>query len=177
MKTLALVTGLAASLAALLPAATASAVDMKPQIAVPSPHGDGDIEGCWTADRHLYGPYKLRFCVRADGGSYRVTGGGLNCRAGLDWTQTPRGYRFTLDRASCGRRTDWSADSFTCEATYRPALMPDGEGYGPGGYGFEDKKTPKVAVPSHDEEIEVLSCRYKPSVPGYPMKRFNAVRG
>jgi hypothetical protein len=147
----------------------ASAAQVQPKIAVPSP-GPAGIQGCWSADRMLYGPYQLTFCVDRFGGSYQVTGGGLNCRAELTWWKGWNGYRFAMERAKCGRGTDWTADSFVCEVKYEPVYS--GRSADEDDSGFE----PKIAVPSPDPSVAKLDCRYKPSVLGYPSRRFAAYR-
>lgn len=169
MNTLSTLKGLVAAAAAVASIGIANASQIEPKIAVPSP-GPAGIQGCWSADRMLYGPYQLTFCLDRSGGSYRVTGGGLNCRAELTWWKGWNGYRFAMERAECGRGTDWTADSFTCEVRYEPVYYnrsTEDEGF-----------EPKIAVPSPspDPENVKLDCRYKPSVFGYPAKRFAAYR-
>jgi hypothetical protein len=147
---------------------SAGAAEFEPRIAVPSPGVTG-LNGCWLADRDLYGPYQLSFCLDRFGGSYRVTGGGLDCRADLTWRKSWNGYRFTMQRATCGNGTDWTADSFSCEVRATPVVhgAPSDEGL-----------EPKIAVPSPRPEPAAakLDCRYKPAVFGYPSRRFAAYR-
>ena len=162
--------GFVAAAATVASVGIANAGQVEPKIAVPSPGAKG-IEGCWSADRDLYGPYQLSFCLDRFGGSYRVTGGGLNCRAELTWWKSWKGYRFAMERAECGRGTDWTADSFTCEVKYDPVYdnrTSEDEG------GLEAKIA--VPSPSPDPTLAKLDCRYKPSVFGYPAKRFAAYR-
>lgn len=170
MQTLATLKGLVAAAATVASIGIVNAGQVEPKIAVPSP-GSAGIQGCWSADRMLYGPYQLSFCLDRFGGSYRVTGGGLNCRAELTWWKGWNGYRFAMERAECGRGTDWTADSFTCVVKVEPVYYnrnTEDDG------GLE----PKIAVPSPspDPETMKLDCRYKPSVFGYPAKRFAAYR-
>lgn len=162
---------LVAAAAAVASITAANAGQVQPKIAVPSP-GPAGIQGCWSADRDLYGPYQLSFCLDRFGGSYRVTGGGLNCRAELTWWKGWNGFRFAMERAECGRGTDWTADSFTCEVRYEPVY------YNRSGSEDEAGLEPKIAVPAPtpDPSIASLDCRYKPSVFGYPAKRFAAYR-
>src|SRR5690242_5895646 len=48
----------------------------------PQPPAGG---GCYQIAERLYGPYSMTFCLR-NRGTYRVTGGGLNCSGGLTWS-------------------------------------------------------------------------------------------
>jgi hypothetical protein len=162
--------GLIVAALAVSSVAGANAAQVQPKIAVPSP-GPAGIQGCWSADRTLYGPYQLTFCLDKFGGSYQVTGGGLNCHADLTWWKGWNGYRFAMERAKCGRGTDWTADSFTCQVKYEPVYSGRSTDEDEG---FE----PKIAVPSPspDPEVAKLDCRYKPSVIGYPSRRFTAYR-
>ena len=81
----------AALAAVLLCASSATSVAQEPnaQVVVPD-RGGGNIAGCYRVQGPLYGPYRMTFCLGA-GDSYQVTGGGLNCRAGLDWHRTGHG--------------------------------------------------------------------------------------
>ena len=171
MTTLSTLKGLVAAAATVASIGIANAGQIEPKIAVPSP-GPAGIQGCWTADRDLYGPYQLSFCLDRFGGSYRVTGGGLNCRAELTWWRGSNGYRFAMERATCGNGTDWTADSFTCEVKAEPVT------YGNRTAEDDEGLEPKIAVPSPtpDPQTVKLDCRYKPSVFGYPAKRFAAYR-
>jgi len=126
-------------------------------VTIPAP-SDG-IAGCWTADRNLYGPYSLRFCIneQADG-SYTVIGGGLRCNARLTGQQIwGGGYSFTMSRAHCGRGTDWTADTFTCH-------LMSGRSDGP-----------RIAVPD-TTGLARLTCTYIPAVWGYSWTQFSADR-
>jgi hypothetical protein len=154
-----LTTGLAAALAAATAAATSAAAEYKPYVAVPS-HGDASVKGCWHADRNLYGPYRLRFCLGSgQSGSYRVTGGGLYCHGELTWSRDHRGrVNVSLARSSCGAGQDWTADRFTCDVTSG---------------GYADTGKPRIMVPAPGRG---LSCTYMPVVWGYPWKSFQASR-
>lgn len=143
----------------------AFASTVEPRVAVPSQPG---VEGCWTADRNLYGPYRLRFCLNGGQGSYHVTGGGLDCRAGLHVSpQWGGGYAVSLRRAHCGRGTDWTADQLSCR------LVSDG--WGNGGYDDYGRGRPRVAVPTPSRSH--LACTYRPAAWGYGTTTFTAHRG
>jgi hypothetical protein len=127
-----------------------------PRIMVPSPTPARGITGCWAADRDLYG-YSLRFCVHPGGNaSYTVRGSGLHCHARLDWDETWGGYRFAMNRTSCGHGMDWTADTFTCALN---------AGYGQG--------IGRMPVPSHGSRLD---CTYRPAVWGYRPTSFSAHR-
>ena len=120
--------------------------------------GGGDIRGCWTADRGLYGPHQLTFCIGGfTGSNYMVTGNGLDCRARLAWRHTVGGYSFAMRRSRCGWGTDWTGDRFTC-------VMRSG--------GWDGD--PRVAVPSQGGSR--LDCYYMPAAWGYPPTTFSAYR-
>ena len=145
--------------------ATASSEGVRPRVEVPSeptmpsypaPSNAG-IDGCWSADQHLYGRYRLSFCPnRHGGGHYRVTRNGLHCSAGLTWSRLGGTYQFAMQRAHCGKHTDWTADMFNCSLTYHRV----------GGLG-------RIEVPSGRGH---LSCTYAPAVWGHPWTKFSAHR-
>ncbi|MFO1170799.1 MAG: hypothetical protein U1E49_07480 [Hyphomicrobiaceae bacterium] len=139
-------------------ATAAGAGNVKPRIAAPA-EGTSGLGGCWTADRELYGPYQLSFCIEADGsGTYQVTGGKLDCSANLEWNENKASFRFDMDRATCGNGTDWTADSFTCLVSIDPVA-------------------PQIAAPAEDAETtNRLDCTYNPAVAGYKTERFDALR-
>ena len=118
---------------------------------VPDTGGRG-VSGCYRVQGHLYGPYRMTFCLGRD--SYHVTGAGLDCRAGLDWRRAgPGRVEIDLDYARCGRGAAWSSDSMTCRF--------DRSGRRGGDFNAE------VVVPDWGGSVERLRCRYVPSEPGY----------
>ena len=90
-------------------------------VAVPAPGGGGGVTGCYRVAHTIYGPYNFSFCLNGrGGGSYKVTGGGLNCNGGLDWYSAGGGRtEIDLYRTPRGRGTDRTGDSLTC----RPLLQ------------------------------------------------------
>ncbi len=149
-------------------AAPTLAYDFKPQVAVPT--ASNDINGCWTADRSLYGAYQLSFCLDHGAGSYYVTGGGLHCQADVSWRKAwLGGYKFVMDRSSCGNGTDWSGDTFKCslERSAFGVSAPAGDDYA---------VAPKVAVPTQGPAGYALSCSYRPAVAGWGWQSFKAYR-
>jgi hypothetical protein len=165
LRTLAVV---AASLTAvsLAPVGPASAQSPAVSVAVPSPGGGGGLTGCYRVAHTIYGPYSMSFCLnRGRGGSYKVTGGGLNCNGGLDWYDQGGGrVQIDLYRAPCGRGTDWTGDSMSCRARGGP-LLQGGVGGAivgaiAGGLGVP---SPSVPVPGYGS----LNCTYYPVAGGY----------
>jgi hypothetical protein len=94
----------------------------------------------------------MTFCLGGKD-SYRVTGAGLDCRAGLDWHRSrPGRIQIDLDYARCGQGAGWSADSLSCRV--------DGGRKRSGGHA-------EVVVPDRPGSADNLRCRYVPSERGY----------
>ncbi len=150
---------------AMLPA-TASFAQQNaiPNIAVPTPGpGPGhpappqqSFEGCYYINQDLYGPYRMSFCLsRWGGGSYHVTGGGLNCNGNLNWSDRGGEARVNIHYSWCGRGVGWSADTMVCSPMQGP--------WQPGGGGFGNQ--PRIAVPVPVSQD--LRCAYYPGVRGF----------
>lgn len=120
--------------------------DFNAEVVVPD--RGGHVAGCYRVQGSLYGPYRMTFCL-GRGDSYHVTGGGLDCRAGLDWHRAgPGRVEIDLDYARCGRGAGWSADSLSCRF--------DGGG-----------AHAEVVVPDRPARADRLRCRYTPAERGY----------
>ena len=105
--------------------------------------------GCYQIAERLYGPYTMRFCL-TNRGSYRVSGGGLNCSGSLTWSvASGRTINIRLQRTSCGGGKAWSADSMSCQ-----------------GLGFFGSLVAKVVIPDVPG-LSNLRCTYTPSVHSY----------
>lgn len=155
-----------AALAVAMSVSVTGAVAQSPavSVAVPAPGGGGGLAGCYRVSHTIYGPYNFSFCLNRGGrGTYKVTGGGLNCNGGLDWYSQGSRTEIDLYRSSCGRGTDWTGDSLTC----RPLLQGGGisgaiggaiAGAISGGLGV-----PAPSVPG----FSTLGCTYKPVAGGY----------
>lgn len=139
-------------------------------VAVPAPGGGGGAQGCWRITQQIYGPYNMSFCLNPRGaGTYRVTGGGLNCNGRLDWYANA-GNRTEIDlyRASCGSGTDWTGDSLSCRGTVQSSGAGTAQaiiggaiaGAIAGGLGVP---APQIAVPS----FGTMGCTYRPAAGGY----------
>lgn len=170
---------LAAGLAAFAPdAAQASGAGASPQVASPHvavPHvptpGPGNISGCWSIDRAIYGPYHLSFCTNGYAGTYRVTGG-LNCEGAVRVSSRGDGsVTVRLGHGRCNGRTDWSADYMECRPRH-------GGGWTnwQGGHSGSSRfgASPQVAVPRvpapyppQPDWSSRMDCTYYPVVAGY----------
>lgn len=169
---------LATGLAAIAPAAQASGSVASPQVASPHvavPHvptpSPGDVAGCWSADRAIYGPYRLSFCTNGYAGSYRVTGG-LTCEGAVRISTRGDGtVSVRLGHGRCNGRTDWSADHMEC----RPRHAGVWNGWQSGQSGSNrDVASPQVAVPRPPYPYppgpgwsDRMDCTYFPVVAGY----------
>jgi hypothetical protein len=138
------------------------AVPDRPNIAVPDRNF---INGCYSITQRVYGPYRVSFCLNDQRGTYRVTGGGLDCRGGLSASRVgPLGVNISLRYAQCGRGMAWTADKISCRAT--PFPFPQ-RPFRQGGM------QPNIAVPDFRGE---LRCTYDPAVRGYPTIQVRAAR-
>jgi hypothetical protein len=145
--------------ASLVPMGIASAQSPAVSVAVPSPGGGGgggNAAGCYRLTNQIYGPYRMSFCLnRGRGGSYQVTGGGLNCKGRLDWYQNGNRVNVDLYRAPCGRGTDWTGDSLSCRTQGNIPLL--------GGGVTIAVPAPSIPVPG----FNTLGCTYNPVAGGY----------
>lgn len=154
----------------LLPLSAAMAQNA-PQIAVPTPPAGGggqpvQVEGCYSVNQNLYGPYHMNFCLnRWGGGSYQVTGGGLYCNGGINWSRQWNGQiNVNVHESWCGRGINWSADTMVCYAPQPQWPQP-----GPGPWPRQGQwNQPQIAVPvPAPGGGQQLSCTYYPGVRGY----------
>jgi hypothetical protein len=167
-----------------------------PEVAVPV---QGGLDGCYRISQSLYGPYRMSFCLDNGQGSYRVTGGGLDCRGGIDANAYGRRVDIALSYSQCGRGTAWTADNLYCQAVfsgggygggygYRRGLGTGSDGDAVGGYGGPQDApggrlaVPEIAVPDVAVPVPVpayiasLRCTYDPAVGGYPRLTVTARR-
>jgi len=160
--------------AVILPSVAALA-QLAPQIAVPTPPGGGgppaNVEGCYSVNQSLYGPYFLGFCLnRWGGGSYQVTGS-LYCNGRVDWKRDWNGsIQINVHHTSCGRGVDWSADTMVCHVSL--PQWPTQPNPGPW------RSQPQIAVPTptpYPGQTE-MTCTYYPGVRGYQPMAITAQR-
>jgi hypothetical protein len=134
------------------------------KVVVPDKPGGGGggigLGGCYQVAERMYGPYSMSFCLSGRG-SYKVTGGGLNCNGSLSWNTSGRNVSIKLRRSTCGRGQAWSADSMSCTVV-----------------GFFGAVLPRVVVPDRPgiPGFGDLNCTYTPSVKGYKPTRIRARR-
>jgi hypothetical protein len=126
----------------------------------PGPGGGIGIGACYRVQERLYGPYSMNFCLTGRG-SYTVSGGGLNCKGGLNWSVSGRNIAIKLNRTSCGRGEAWSADTMSCQMV-----------------GFLGAVLPKVVVPDRPglPGFGDLRCTYTPQPKGYRPVQIRATR-
>ena len=88
----------------------------EPFVIVPDHPQGVPINGCYRANRHLFGPYQFNFCLTRPG-SYTVRGGGVRCDGRLTWRASGRDIHADIQRASCGGGVAWERATMDC----RPA--------------------------------------------------------
>jgi hypothetical protein len=109
------------------------------------------VNGCYGANRQLFGPYNFSFCLNRPG-SYTVRGGGIACDGRLTWRTSGRRILTEIHRTSCGGGLAWEQATMDCE--------PAGRILGPIGALF----------------ISTLRCTYHPSVRHQRRQTFTASR-
>lgn len=139
--------------------AVAQVQDDNARVTVPDFRGGARVSGCYIADRGLYGPYRVSFCLQRRG-SYTVRGDRLRCDGDLSWNTRGRDIRITLRRASCGRGVSWAAANINCRARDSRDMALDK---------FIRNKLragdQRVVIPENTS-VERLLCTYEPSVRG-----------
>ena len=115
-------------------------VNVEAPAAAPVAYAQGRIgrsEGCWQSYNPIYGLYQVAFCLGAQGrGTYRVVGGGYDCQGRSVWQHQGDVLVYQMQRGTCGRAADWTADQIVCRAaadhgrnlscTYAPAVASQG---------------------------------------------------
>jgi len=96
------------------------AQDINSRVMVPDAPNGAVVGGCYRADRPLYGPYALSFCLERKG-VYQVRGGGTRCTGRLDWQAAGRDVKLHLRKQSCGGGRAWAEANVTC----RPRSLLD----------------------------------------------------
>lgn len=90
------------------------AQDAEPFVIVPDHPQGVPVNGCYSANRQLFGPYQFNFCLNRPG-SYTVRGGGVRCDGRLTWRTSGSTIHADIHRASCGGGVAWEAASMTCQ--------------------------------------------------------------
>lgn len=141
------------------------------RVVVPAAPGGAFVAGCYKADRNLYGPYRLTFCLERRG-SYAIRGGGLVCDGRLTWKASGGEVDITLRRQSCNRNLAWANATLVCRPRGLVSAILDElvrdllEG---------TTKKPRVVVPDRPT-VGRLTCVYYPTVPGAKTREFFARR-
>ena len=145
----------------------------EPRVAVPDTPGGALVSGCYRADRPLYGPYGLTFCLRGWGrGDYSVRGPRLVCDGRLSWRASGDTVTIELRRQSCNLGRAWAAAQVTCRprsllSAILDELIRDLMG--------RDGQSPRVVVPARPT-VGRLTCTYNPTVAGNEPRQFFANR-
>ncbi|MBS0124491.1 hypothetical protein [Thetidibacter halocola] len=143
------------------------------RVVVPDAPKGALISGCYRADRPLYGPYQLTFCVnRGRRGTYSVRGPQLACEGRLGWALANGMIVLELRRQSCNNNRAWAAAEIRCKPRGLLSVILDDlirdltRGGGDRG---------RVVVPDRPT-IGRLTCTYYPTVPGIGNRQFLANR-
>jgi hypothetical protein len=128
-----------------------------PMVMVPDHPVGVPVNGCFRANRNLYGSYRLTFCLERRG-TYQIRGGGVSCDGRLTWSTSGRDIFIDLQRTSCGRGRAWEEARMDCRNS--GGLL--------GAIG-------RVIV-GQSPRIRTLSCTYHPSVRGVARRTFTASR-
>lgn len=143
-------------LAITLYAAPAPAQDVETFVMVPDHPKGIRVDGCFRANRNLFGPYRLTFCLERRG-TYTVRGGGARCDGRLTFRTRGRDIFVDLQRASCGNRRAWEEASMECRPNGNPLSQFAGR---------------VLNVPL----LGGLRCTYFPTVRGVRSETFTAAR-
>lgn len=139
------------SLILLAPVAPAPVLAQETFVIVPDRPQGVPVNGCYAANRTLFGPHHFSFCLHRQG-TYTVRGGGVSCDGRLTWFGRGRDIFVDIHRTSCGGGLAWEAATMDC----RPA----GRILGPIGSLF----------------ISALRCTYHPTVRHQRPQTFTANR-
>jgi hypothetical protein len=89
------------------------AQDLETFVIVPDQPNPVPVNGCYSANRQLFGPYNFSFCLHRPG-TYSVRGGGVRCDGRLDWRVRGGDIVADIRRASCGGGVAWERASMDC---------------------------------------------------------------
>ncbi len=121
------------------------------------PGGTASVRGCYDADRTIYGPYRVSFCLQRPG-SYKVRGGGVRCDGTLSWKTSGKYVKADFRRQSCNRGVAWEAGSMTCRPRSALDILIEA---------LNQKNSGSGRVIVNDEpRVKVLKCTYFPRVAG-----------
>jgi hypothetical protein len=156
---------------AVLPLPALAQVEPGPEarVIVPDLPEGAVVNGCYRADRKLYGPYTLSFCL-VKRGTYRVRGDdGIRCDGRLTWRTKGRDVVADLKRQSCNRGVAWAAGRIECRPRNLLDVILDEL------LNDQKKGSERVIVPD-SPRVKWLRCIYKATVEGERNRTFNARR-
>jgi hypothetical protein len=150
------------------------AQDQTARVVVPDgPAGGAFVDGCYRADRPLYGPYRVRLCFGEWGsGTYALQGPQLVCEGRLNWRASGGTLDVSLWRQSCNLGRAWAAAQVTCRPRGLLSAILDDLIREMAG---QNAARPRVVVPDRPT-FGRLDCTYHPSVAGTPRRQFFANR-
>jgi hypothetical protein len=124
------------------------------RVLVPGTPEGAIVSGCFRADRGLFGPNRLSFCLQRRG-TYEVRGDrGIRCDGRLTWSASGNNVRINLQRARCTRGLDWSAARIDCrQQGALERLLTDI---------MQGGRNQRVLVP----HVGSMRCTYRPTVRG-----------
>lgn len=144
------------------------------RVVIPDAPSGAYVSGCYRADRQLYGPYRLIFCIDRDRrGTYSVESSGLRCDGRLNWRMRDDTLSINLRRQSCNRARAWAAAEISCRPRGLLSVILDElirdltrEGRA---------ANSRVVVPDRPT-VGRLNCTYFPTVEGTRQRQFFANR-
>jgi len=143
-----------ALIAATFVASPASSQEVR--VIVPDHPGGIPVNGCFNANRPLFGPYRFSFCLERRG-TYSVRGGGVRCEGQISWRTSGRDILVDIRRTSCGGGRAWEAATMDCRHVG----------------GLLGRLAGRVLdIP----RLSSLRCTYHPSVPNRGTPTFTANR-
>lgn len=127
------------------------------RVIVPDHPNGIPVNGCFTANRTIFGPYRFSFCLERRG-TYSVRGGGVRCDGRITWRASGRDIHVDVQRTSCGGGVAWEAASMDCRSVG----------------GLLGRLAGRVLdIP----QLSALRCTYHPTVRNRSSVTFTANRG
>lgn len=139
---------------------------IEPMVIVPDAPGGAIVQGCFRADRNLFGPYRLTMCLERRG-TYTIRGGGIRCDGRLTWSARGRNINIDIQRQSCNRGVAWERATVECQGQGVLRGILDQI--------FGNNFDTRVIVPD-TPAVRSLTCTYFPTVRGERPTAFNARR-
>jgi hypothetical protein len=150
--------------------APAQVQDENSRVVVPDLPGGARVAGCYKADRGLYGPNVLTFCLQRRG-IYAVRSDNLSCDGRLTWATEGRDVTINLRRQRCNRGLAWAEGNIVCRPRSALDLLLGDILGGKQKSGSRDR-----VVVRDDPTVAKLTCTYRPTVRGERSVSFFAIR-